>query len=453
MTASVHPLPTLGLAAPVSDSSLELTLAHVHGPSKLDVEPQSDRELLVKMFDEALKAVDPKTVVSRYLPQPGHRGRTIVIGAGKAAARMAAAVEEAWSGPLEGIVVTRYGHGERTRHVRVIEAGHPAPDAAGRDAARQILALAQSATADDLVICLMSGGGSALLSLPADGIAPEEKAGIAKALLQSGAPISEINCVRTHLSAIKGGQLGVACGEARVVTLIISDVPGDDPALVASGPTVPCTSTALEALDILRRRNIWAPFEVMDRLRGMALQPRKELGPRQVQVIATAQTALAAAGQYARSQGLNVLMLGGSLEGESRDVAAVHAGIAAQIATHGEPTPAPCVILSGGETTVTVRGGGRGGRNAEFLLALALAADGLPLSALACDTDGIDGVEANAGAFIDAHTLARARGVRLDAQNHLFSNDAYTFFERLGDLVVTGPTRTNVNDFRAVLVR
>jgi glycerate 2-kinase len=416
----------------------------------------NDRLLLIELLDEALSAVDPLNVVPPHLPEPPRGGgRTIVLGAGKAAARMALAVEQHWPGPLSGMVVTRYGHGEPTRHIRVVEAAHPLPDAAGEAAARHMLQWAGSAREGDLVLCLISGGGSALLSLPIDGVPSEHKRAVTHALLRSGAPIAEINCVRRHLSAVKGGKLGLACGRARVATLVLSDVPGDDPAAVASGPTIADDSTPADALAILRKHGIPTSQQVLQALREAVstAKPSAEAGPRSVEVVARAQDALARAGWRAQELGLHTFMLGGSIEGESREVAAVHAGIARHIVQHRNPAP-PCVILSGGETTVTVRGNGRGGRNAEFLLALALASQGLnTLHALACDTDGIDGVEDNAGAVIGPDTLARAAVLGLDPREYLARNDAYGFFQQLGGLVFTGPTRTNVNDFRAVLLR
>jgi glycerate 2-kinase len=414
------------------------------------------RQFLHHLFESALGAVDAGTLLAHHLPPPP-RGRTIVIGAGKAAARMAEGVERHWQGPLSGLVVTRYAHGAPTRSIEVVEAGHPVPDAAGVEAAERMLALVAGLTEDDLVLCLMSGGGSALLSLPAPGITLEEKRDINRALLRSGAPIGEMNCVRRHLSAIKGGRLALACHPARVVTLVVSDVPGDDPAVVASGPTVPDGSTARDALAILERYRI----PVSDAVRALLLDPDRaapkpddpRLARNETVVIATAQAALEAAAAAARQHGITPLILSNSIEGEARDVASVHAAIARQVLEHGQPLCAPCVILSGGETSVTVRGQGRGGRNAEFLLALAVALDGRAgVHAIACDTDGIDGTEDNAGAFLSPDTLARAAAAGLDARAMLADNDGYSLFSALGDLVVTGPTRTNVNDFRALLV-
>ncbi|NHZ66672.1 glycerate kinase type-2 family protein [Massilia genomosp. 1] len=413
-------------------------------------------QLLMHLFDSALAAVDPLAVLAPHLPA-APKGRTIVIGAGKAAARMAQAVERHWQGQIKGLVVTRYGHGAPTRHIEVIEAGHPLPDDASSTAARRMLALVRGLNQDDLVLCLMSGGGSALLSLPAPGITPADKRELTRRLLASGAPIGAINCVRRHLSAIKGGRLALACHPARVLTLVVSDVPGDDPAVVASGPTIPDGSCAADALALLAKYGIAAPpavRAVLDdaALAAPAIDDARLAGNRAV-VIASAQHALDAAAAAARAAGYTPLILSGCMEGEAREVAIVHAGIARQVAGYGQPLAAPCVILSGGETTVTLRGQGRGGRNAEFLLALAIALKGMPgVHAIACDTDGIDGTEDNAGALLDPGSLARATLAGVDAQALLRDNDGYSFFAALGDLVVTGPTRTNVNDLRAILV-
>ncbi|MCS0810390.1 glycerate kinase [Massilia agilis] len=414
------------------------------------------RQLLLDLFQRAVSAVDPLELVASHLPPPP-KGRTVVIGAGKAAARMAQGVERHWQGALSGLVVTRYGHGAPTEHIEVLEAGHPVPDAASAKAAERMLAQVAGLTADDLVICLISGGGSALLSMPAPGITADEKRALNQQLLKSGAPIGEMNCVRRHLSAIKGGRLALACAPARVVTLVVSDVPGDDPAVVASGPTVPDGSTAQDALAILHKYGIAVSDQALRVLQDPALAAPQPGDPRlagnSVSVIATAQQALDAAAAAAREAGYTPLVLSSSMEGEAREVGIVHAGIARQVVEHGQPLAAPCVIISGGETSVTVRGNGRGGRNVEFLLALAVALDGLPrVHAIACDTDGIDGTEDNAGAVIGPDTLARAAGCGLDPHAILANNDAYSLFARLSDLVVTGPTRTNVNDFRAILI-
>ena len=417
---------------------------------------KTGRELLSELFNAALRAADPLETIAAHLPPPP-KGRTVIIGAGKASARMAQGVERRWQGPLGGVVVTRYGHGAPTKQVEVIEAGHPVPDDASQAAARRMLAAVRGLGPDDMVLCLMSGGGSALMSLPAPGITLEQKRDINKALLRSGAPIGDINVVRKHLSAIKGGRLALACGEARVVTLVLSDVPGDDPAVVASGPTLADPSTAQDALRILQQYGIDIPPTVRAVLQDPAQETPKPGDPRLVRnsvaVIASARHALQAAADVARAEGLRPLILSDRVEGESRTVAVSHAALAQGVIEHGSPLRAPCVILSGGETSVTVRGTGRGGRNAEYLLALAVALKGAPgVHAIACDTDGIDGTEDNAGAVLGPDTLQRAAAQGLDAQALLDNNDGYSFFSALGDLVVTGPTRTNVNDFRAILL-
>ena len=414
------------------------------------------RRLLDALFRAGLAAADPAERVPPALPKPP-KGRTIVVGAGKASAAMAKAVEDHWPGPLSGLVVTRYGYGVKCRHVEIVEAGHPVPDSAGRAAAQRMLAMVQGLTADDLVLCLTSGGGSALLTLPAPGLTLRDKQAVNRALLKSGAAIGEMNCVRKHLSAIKGGRLGAAAAPARVVTLVISDVPGDDPAVIASGPTVPDPTTAADAWAILDRRGIAVPAAVRRFLKSGTGETPKPGDPHvansEIRLIARPQDMLEAAARAAREHGLTPLILGDALEGEAREVGIVHAGIARSVARHGHPVAPPAVLLSGGETTVTVRGKGRGGRNSEFLLSLAIALGGAPgICALACDSDGIDGSEDNAGAVVTPDSLERAAAQRLDAQLLLADNDAYRFFEALGDLVVTGPTRTNVNDFRAILI-
>jgi len=420
-----------------------------------------DRELLLRLFDAAVAAVSAAKCLPPRLPAPP-RGRTIVVGGGKAGAAMAKAVEEHWRGPLSGLVVTRYGHAVPCERIEVVEAAHPVPDAAGRRAAARMLEAVKGLGPDDLVLCLISGGGSALLAAPAEGLTLEDKQAVNRALLKSGANITEMNCVRKHLSAIKGGRLAAAAAPARVVTLAISDVPGDDPSVIASGPTVPDPTSFAEALAVLAKYGIDEPHAVVEHLRAAKDETPKPGEPRvardEVIMLATAQDALRAAADVARAAGVAPVILGDSIEGEARDVAAVHAGIARQVAHFGgelgsiaEP---PCVLLSGGETTVTVRGGGRGGRNAEFLLALAVALDGHPgIAALAADTDGIDGSEDNAGALLFPDSLARAAAQHVNAKHRLAANDGYGFFAALDDLVVTGPTRTNVNDFRAILIR
>ena len=414
------------------------------------------RDLLRRMFDAAIASAMPDVCIPAHLPEPP-RGRTLVIGAGKASAAMAKAVEDHWNGPLEGLVVTRYGHRVATRSIEIVEAAHPVPDLAGREAAERILGLVRGLTADDLVLCLISGGGSALLTLPAPGLTLQDKQAINRALLKSGANITEMNCVRKHLSAIKGGRLAAAAAPARVVTLTISDVPGDDPAVIASGPTIADRTTFADALAILRKYAITEPAAVLEHLHAAEEETPKPGDPRlarcETHMIATPQMALEAAAAVARDAGCAAMILGDALEGESRDVAMVHAGIARQVLRHRQPVPAPCVLLSGGETTVTVRGKGRGGRNVEFLLALAVALDGAPgVHALAGDTDGIDGAEETAGAIVTPDTLARAAAAGVDAKARLADNDGHGFFEALGDGVVTGPTLTNVNDFRAILI-
>jgi len=412
--------------------------------------------LLKQMFDAAIAAALPAKCLPAHLP-PRPRGRTIVVGAGKAAASMARAVETHWDGPLAGLVVTRYGHAVPCERIEVVEAAHPVPDAAGRAAAARILALASGLSAHDLVLCLISGGGSALLAAPAPGITLEDKQAVNRALLRSGANIAEMNCVRKHLSAVKGGRLAAACAPAEVVTLTISDVPGDDPSVIASGPTVPDPTTFAEALGVLEKYGIAEPHAALDHLRAARDETPKpgdaRLTRARTVMIATPQHALEAAAGVARAHGVTPVILGDAIEGEAREVALVHAGIARQVARHGQPAAPPCVLLSGGETTVTVRGAGRGGRNAEFLLGLAVALDGRPgIHALAGDTDGIDGTEDDAGALLAPDSVARAAALGLDARRMLAANDGYGFFAALGDLVTTGPTLTNVNDFRAILV-
>ncbi|MGD1038948.1 MAG: glycerate kinase [Roseiarcus sp.] len=414
------------------------------------------RAFLTGLFQAAIDAASPAKRLARFLPAPP-KGRTIVVGAGKAAASMAAALEAAWEGPLEGLVVTRYGHGAPTKRIEVIEAAHPVPDSAGEKAALRILQRVNNLGADDLVLCLVSGGGSALLAAPAPGLTLDDKRAINRALLTSGADIAEMNCVRKHLSAIKGGRLALAAAPARVVGLVVSDVPGDDLAIIASGPTVADPSTSVKALAILGRYRIDAPARVLAHLRSASSETPKPGDPRFAAVsnvlVATPLMSLQAAAQAARAAGVSATLLGDAIEGEAREVGKVLAGVARSAAMHGEPARPPCVLLSGGETTVTVRGKGRGGRNAEFLLGLAIALDGAPgVHALAGDTDGIDGSEDNAGAYVAPDTLARAAALGFSAKDRLADNDAYSFFQALGDLVVTGPTLTNVNDFRAILV-
>ncbi len=415
------------------------------------------RQFLLDLYTSAVAAVSAEKCLPAFLPTPPSNGRTLVIGAGKGAAAMAKVVEDHWQGELSGLVVTRYGHGADCRKIEVVEAAHPVPDEAGKQAAARIMQMVQGLSKDDLVLCLISGGGSALLALPADGISLEQKQAINKALLKSGAAISEMNCVRKHLSAIKGGRLALACAPARVVTLLISDVPGDEPGIIASGPTLPDATTCAEALAILRKYDIAIPAEILQHLEsGKGETPKPDdarFEGHSRHVIATAQEALEAAAATARAAGITPYILSDGIEGEARDVALVHAALAKQVAKHGQPFQKPCVLISGGETTVTVRGKGRGGRNAEFLLSLAVALDGhKDIHAIACDTDGIDGSEDNAGALYAPDSIARAATKQLRARSLLENNDGYGFFSTLDDLVVSGPTRTNVNDFRAILI-
>jgi len=398
--------------------------------------------LLRNMFAAAIAAADPALCVPKHLPAPP-KGRTIVLGAGKAAASMAKAVEDHWRGPLEGLVVTRYGHAVSCQKIEVVEASHPVPDQAGRDAAERMLRLAQSAGADDLVLCLISGGGSALLTLPADGVNFEDKQAINRALLASGAGIADMNCVRRHLSAIKGGQLAAACYPARVMSLIISDVPGDDLSAIASGPTVPDPTTRADAQAICARLKIKAPAFVETPKPGDGVFARVEN-----HLIGSGLASLTAAADVARKAGYEPLVLGDFIEGEAREIGLVMAGIARHIAREGKR----CAIISGGEGRVTGAKSGRGGRNSEFLLSLALALEGTDICALAGDTDGIDGSEANAGALLLPRTLSHLRAMGHDPRAMLDSHRSYDAFEAAGGLVVTGPTLTNVNDVRIVLV-
>jgi glycerate 2-kinase len=417
--------------------------------------------LLREMFDAAVASALPERIVGAHLPPPP-AGRCVVVGAGKAAGAMARAVEAAWAAQrrtaaLDGLVITRYGHKVACERIRVVEAAHPVPDSAGIEAAGEILKLVSGLGEHDQVLCLISGGGSALLTLPAAGLELEDKRAVTAELLRCGATISEINCVRKHLSAIKGGRLAAAAHPAEVVALMISDVPGDDPAVIASGPTVADPTTFAQARAVLAKYGIAPPPAVAKRLAEEADETPKPGDPRLAHarsvLISTPQSALEAAAEVARGAGFAPLILSDSIEGEARDVALVHAAIARQVALRDQPAAKPCALVSGGETTVTVRGHGRGGRNGEFLLALAIALDGVArVHAIACDTDGIDGSDDNAGAVYAPDTLARAAAAGLDARARLADNDAYGFFKELGDLVVTGPTLTNVNDFRAILV-
>ncbi|WP_227753533.1 MULTISPECIES: glycerate kinase [Ramlibacter] len=431
--------------------------------------PGDPRQFLEQLYRTAVRRALPLHNTAAFLPPPP-RGRTVVLGAGKAAGAMVHAVEALWpaDAPLSGLAVTRYGHTPQRpagvpARVEIVEAAHPVPDAAGLQAAGRILELAQGLGPDDLALCLISGGGSSLLTLPCEGLALEDKQRINRQLLESGGSIGEMNCVRKHLSRIKGGRLAAACAPAQVVTLTISDVPGDDPSVIASGPTVPDASRCADAVAILQRYGIAVPGAVMSLLEQGALETPKPgdalFAGHAVHLIATPQQSLEAAAQAARDAGLDAWVLSDEIEGESREVGKVHAALARAVARHGQPFARPCVILSGGETTVTVRPQapgtprGKGGRAAEFCMGLAQALQGQAgVWALAADTDGIDGSEDNAGAFVTPETLARAQaqGMKLDA--FLARNDGWSFFHALGDLLVTGPTHTNVNDFRAILV-
>ena len=444
----------------MTDTSLPMSLAQA---------TQDPRGFLTQLFQAAVARAMPLHGMAGHLPTPP-KGRTIVIGAGKAAGSMAQALEALWpaDAPLQGMVVTRYHHtpprpAGLVQRIEVVEASHPVPDAAGLAAAQRILQMVQGLSADDLVLCLISGGGSSLLTLPADGLSFEHKQAINQALLNSGANIGEMNCVRKHLSRIKGGRLAAACAPAQVVTLTISDVPGDDPSVIASGPTVPDDTTCADALSILERYRIDIPGPVRDMLLEGALETPKSNNPlfnaHQVHMIATPQQSLQAAADLARSAGLQAYILSDEMEGESREVGKVHAALARAVAHRSQPFAKPCVILSGGETTVTVRPvpagqlRGKGGRAGEFCLGLALGLQGQAgVWALAADTDGIDGMEDNAGAFVEPDTLARAQALGMKVAQYLDRNDAYGFFKPLGDLVISGPTHTNVNDFRAVLI-
>ena len=417
------------------------------------------QHLLRRMFDAAIASARPALCVPPHLPA-APKGRLIVIGAGKASAAMAQAVEASWPGDkaqLEGLVVTRYGYAVPCAHIEIVEAAHPVPDAAGQAAAERLLKLVAGLQEDDLVLCLISGGGSALLPLAAAGLSLGDKMELNRALLKSGATISEMNCVRRHLSAIKGGRLAAACHPARVLTLLISDVPGDDPINIASGPTVGDPTTCEDALAIVHRYGITLPsaaWELLNSGRGESIKPDDpRLAHSEVRMIATPQQALDAAAQVARDAGLGAHILGDALEGEARDVGKVLAGMALQVARHGQPFTPPCVLLSGGETTVTLRGNGRGGRNVECLLSMALTLGGHPrIHALAGDPDGVDGQEEIAGALLAPDTLARAWAMGLRPQDELSNNNGHGFFGSLGDSVLTGPTLTNVNDFRALLI-
>lgn len=419
------------------------------------------RTLLTESFHAAVGAADPLNIVAAHLPAPP-KGRTLIVGAGKAAASMARAVELAWpkGAPIEGLVVTRYAHGLPTEHIDVVEAGHPVPDSAGEAAAADILSRVQGLNSEDLLIALVSGGGSSLLSLPVDSVSMADLKAVTNALLRSGAPITEMNVVRKHLSRIQGGRLAAAC-KAPVLTLVISDVTGDDPSAIASGPTCADPSTYQEALDIIARFGVQAPDSVMSHLKSGAAGHISEtpkpgdpaLAHAQTRVIATAHQCLQAAAEFFRSRQITPVLLGDTVTGEASEVAKVYAALVREIREHQQPFRPPVALISGGECTVTVRGNGRGGRCAEFLTSLAVELDGMPdVYALAADTDGIDGTEDNAGALLFPDSPMRAAGKEITAKKMLANNDGYSYFEALGDLLITGPTRTNVNDYRVILV-
>lgn len=413
--------------------------------------------LLEQMFRTAVAQAQPALAVAQNLPgRP--KGRTVVIGAGKASAQMARAFEQAWDGPLSGLVVTRYGYAEACERIEIVEAAHPVPDEAGFLAARRIMETVSGLGPDDLVVALISGGGSSLLPAPGPGLTLDDEQAINRSLLASGAPISVMNLVRNQFSSIKGGRLAVRCAPARVATLVVSDVPGDDPALVASGPTIPLAGTRALARKYVSLYRIALPSRAADALASednlAPLASHPALARNTVRTIASAALSLEAAADLAREQGVEAAILSDSIEGEARDVAQVHAALAKEVASRNRPFAKPIVLLSGGETTVTLRGNGRGGRNGEFLLALAIAIDGADnITALAADTDGIDGSEDNAGALVDGSTATRLRHAGIDPLAALANNDAYSAFKAIGDLLVTGPTGTNVNDFRAILIR
>ena len=416
-----------------------------------------DRELLEDLFRTAVAAADPARAIAANLPERP-RGRTIVIGAGKASAQMARAFERAWGQPVDGLVVTRYGYAAPTDRIEIVEASHPVPDEAGFLAARRMMSKVHGLGHDDLVVALISGGGSALLPAPGPGLTFEDEQGVTRTLLASGLPISVMNLIRNEVSSIKGGRLAALASPARVATLIVSDVPGDDPALVASGPTVPISSSRAEVRHLVALHGLALPPAAMDLLAGNDNIPPRPDDPRfqqnSVRIIASSALSLEAAAQRAAQRGIAAHILSDAVEGESRDVALVLAALAKEVDLRDRPFRRPALLLSGGETTVTVRGTGKGGRNAEFLLAFAIAIEGNDgITALAADTDGIDGSENNAGAVADGTTASRMRAAGIDPRVVLANNDAYTAFNAIGDLLVTGPTGTNVNDFRAILVR
>ena len=412
-----------------------------------------ERAMLRGLFEAAVEAANPVKAVVRNLPQKP-KGRTMVISVGKAAVPMAKAVEDNWDGPLEGLVIAPHGYTHDLKRLTLVHGSHPVPDESSLAAAEKALALASTLGPDDLLIALISGGASALMSKPVPGISIEEKFGLVKAVLKCGANIAELNCVRKQVSAVKGGRLARAAGQARIHTLALSDVPGDDPAIIGSGPTVADPTRKKDALAILERYRVPVPDAILAWLKSPD-EDRSILSPHvETRVIVSPHESFKLVRAKAQAMGLNVLYLGDRIEGEAREVAKVHAAIALEIVTHDQPVKKPCLLLSGGETGVTVRGKGRGGRNVEFLLGLAVALGGHPgIHALAADTDGIDGMEQIAGAQIDPASLDRARGLGLDPMSFLENNDAHSLFETLGDQVITGPTHTNVNDFRAILIR
>ena len=420
------------------------------------IEPRS---FLISLFEAAVAAADPEAAIRAHLPARP-KGRTIVVGAGKAASQMAAAFERLWDGPLEGIVVARHGPIEECERIRVLQSAHPVPDEAGLVASSALLERVKGLTADDLVVALVSGGGSALLPAPPDGLTLKDEITVNRALLASGAPISAMNVVRKHVSRIKGGRLALAAAPARVVSLVVSDVPGDDPAFVASGPTVPDRSSLEEAREIVARYGMALPEPVVVHLSSEAARAPQPDDPgfagNEIHVIASASVSLEAAAARARALGLEAVILSDAIEGEARDIGRMHAALAREVALRDRPFTRPVVLLSGGETTVTISGNdyGKGGRNSEFLLSLALDIDGVGgIDALAADTDGIDGSEDNAGAFADGKSVARMRAAGIDPRAHLARHDAWSAFAASNDLFVPGPTGTNVNDFRAILIR
>ncbi|MBN9258980.1 MULTISPECIES: glycerate kinase [unclassified Mesorhizobium] len=415
------------------------------------------KSFLTAIFSAAVAAADPERTIRNHLPARP-KGRTVVVGAGKGSAQMAAAFEKAWDGPIDGLVVTRYGYGAACERIEIIEAAHPVPDAAGLEASRRLLDKVRGLTADDLVVALISGGGSALLPAPAPGLTLADEIAVNEALLASGAPIAAMNTIRKHVSTIKGGRLAAAAHPARVVSLVVSDIPGDNPALVASGPTVPDTGSREDALAAIAAYGMKLPAAVMAHIQSPAADapsPRDQrFAGNEVHLIASAAVSLEAAAAEAKRQGIEAVILSDSIEGEAREVGGVHAAIAREVATRDRPFEKPVLILSGGETTVTLRAKGKGGRNSEFLLAFAIGISGVQgIHALAADTDGIDGSENNAGAFADGSTVSRLRAAGVDAKVMLAGNNAWTAFNAVGDLFVPGPTGTNVNDLRAILIR